>query len=42
MKALLPVLGLLAALFMGGCDDKDSAANAPPPVALTAEARVPA
>lgn len=38
MKALLPVLGLLAALFMGGCDDKDSAANAPPPVALTAEA----
>ena len=38
MKPLLPVLGMLAALFVGGCDDKDSAANAPPPVALTAEA----
>jgi len=38
MKALLPVLGLLAALSASGCDGKDSAAEAPPPVALTAEA----
>ena len=38
MRPLLPVLGMLAALLAGGCDDKDSAANAPPPVALTAEA----
>ena len=38
MRALLPVLALLAALSAGGCDDKDSVANAPPPVTLTAEA----
>ena len=38
MKALLPVLALLAALSAGGCDSQDSAAAAPPPVALTAEA----
>ncbi|MBW6401848.1 nitrous oxide reductase accessory protein NosL [Roseomonas sp. HJA6] len=38
MKPLLPVLGLFAALLVGGCDNKESAANAPPPVALTAEA----
>lgn len=38
MKALLPVLALLAALSAGGCDSQDSTAEAPPPVALTAEA----
>jgi copper chaperone NosL len=38
VKALLPVLALLAALSAGGCDSQDSTAEAPPPVALTAEA----
>ena len=38
MRALLPLLGLLVALSAGGCDSKDSVAEAPPPVALTAEA----
>lgn len=38
MKPLLAMLGLLAALVVGGCDSDDSAANPPPPVPLTAEA----
>lgn len=37
MKPLLPVLGLLAALFAAGCDSEESA-PLPPPVALTTEA----
>lgn len=38
MRALFPVLALLAALVAAGCDSQDSAANAPPPVALTSDA----